>query len=416
MSFVELKQLIHHTLKLPPNQEVSEIIYRMPYGRNPVKFLSPEVSDDEGMDGMLDCHMKCLEFFPIPMIEICANTSVAAQQFEATDYIPHIEFNRRGDQECGTSQAFEGDDINEDGLEMAHEMLNMSTTELNDELLDDEEFDTLTGNDIEDPPNGVEYEDKDFDDNSDIDADGMAHEGRQAIEPIRYFVPNEAQSQCNVPPTHTMMIGVLVGCNEVRWDHGAQELASCSFPEEAVQGTNDTKRVASSGGQASSMFDPLPRTTVPDSCIVPKHQHGRPPSPATMGPDGGKCSSSEATIFLALHSRKAHWEWVVGGQIAEAPDWADALNDVEVDQWHLSSPYLLPLTIVIRSVSRTSNVQLRPKSAHGCMVCNPHEQRHKTWSAQEVALSALAGSATQGPYVAVAGAHDLATNNKHSQG
>ncbi|KAF7833162.1 uncharacterized protein G2W53_015495 [Senna tora] len=176
MSFAEFKQLIHHTLKLPQNQEVLEIIYRMPYGRNPVNFLSAEVFDDEGMGSILHCHMQCLKFLPIPMIVICANTSTAMQPFEVPNYIPHIEFNRRGDQECGTSQAFEGDDINEDSLEMAREMLNMLTAEPNDELLDDEEFDALTGNDIEDLPNGVEYEDEDFDDN------------------------NDAQSLCNVPP------------------------------------------------------------------------------------------------------------------------------------------------------------------------------------------------------------------------
>ncbi|KAF7827520.1 putative polygalacturonase [Senna tora] len=122
----------------------------------------------------------------------CANTSAAMQPFEVTDYIPHTEFNRRGDQECGTSQAFEGDDINEVSLEMAQEMLNMPTTEPNEELFDDEEFDALIGNDIEDPQSGVKYEDEDFDDNSDVDADG--------IQPIRYFVPTEAQSLCNVPP------------------------------------------------------------------------------------------------------------------------------------------------------------------------------------------------------------------------
>ncbi|KAF7842208.1 uncharacterized protein G2W53_004506 [Senna tora] len=92
-------------------------------------------------------------------------------------------------------KAFEEDDVNEDGLEMAQEMLNMPTGEPNDELLDDGEFDALTRNDIEDPLNGVEYEDKDFDDNNDGDADGMAHEGRHGIQPIRYFVPTEAQSQ-----------------------------------------------------------------------------------------------------------------------------------------------------------------------------------------------------------------------------
>ncbi|KAF7831700.1 protein FAR1-related sequence 8-like [Senna tora] len=168
MSFAELKQLIHRTLKLPQNQEVSEIIYRMSHGRNPVNFLYAEVSDDEGMGNMLHCHMQCLEFLPIPVIEICANTSTAVQPFEVSDYIPHIEFNRRGDQECGTSHVFEGDDINEDGLEMSHEMFNMPTTEPNDELLDDEEFDGITGNDIEDPPDGAEYEDEDFDDNSEV--------------------------------------------------------------------------------------------------------------------------------------------------------------------------------------------------------------------------------------------------------
>ncbi|KAF7831782.1 uncharacterized protein G2W53_014115 [Senna tora] len=164
----------------------------MPYRRNPVNFLSVEVSDDEGMDSMLHCHMQCLEFLPIPVIEICANTSTVIQPFEATDYIPHIEFNRQGEQECGTSQTFEGDDINEDSLEMAQEILNMSTAEPNEELLDDEEFDALIGNDIEDPPSGAGYEDEDFDDNSDGDADD--------IQPIRYFVPTEAQSLCNVPP------------------------------------------------------------------------------------------------------------------------------------------------------------------------------------------------------------------------
>ncbi|KAF7821323.1 uncharacterized protein G2W53_026778 [Senna tora] len=137
------------------------------------------------MGNMLHCHMQCLEFLPISVIEICANTSTAMQPFEATDYIPHIEFNRRGEQECGTSEAFEGDDINEDSLEMAQEMLNMPTAELNDEVLDDEEFDALIGNDIEDPPSGAEY-----------DSDGDAKD----IQPIRYFVPTEAQSLCNVPP------------------------------------------------------------------------------------------------------------------------------------------------------------------------------------------------------------------------
>ncbi|KAF7823530.1 uncharacterized protein G2W53_021674 [Senna tora] len=77
MSFVELKQLIYRTLKSQPNEEVPEIIYRMPCGRNSVNFLSAEVSDDEGMGGMLNYHMQCLEFSPIPMIEICANTSAA---------------------------------------------------------------------------------------------------------------------------------------------------------------------------------------------------------------------------------------------------------------------------------------------------------------------------------------------------
>ncbi|KAF7833883.1 hypothetical protein G2W53_008742 [Senna tora] len=191
MAFAELKELIHRTLKLSKNQVVSEIIYRMPYGRNPINFISAEVSDDEGMASMLHCHMQCLEFLPIPVIEICANTSAAMQPFEATDYIPHIEFNRRGEQECGPSQAFEGDDINEDSLEMAQEMLNMPTAEPDEELLDDEEFDALIGNDIEDPPSGAEYDDEDFVDNSDCDADD--------IQPIRYFVPTEAQSLCNVP-------------------------------------------------------------------------------------------------------------------------------------------------------------------------------------------------------------------------
>ncbi|KAF7827522.1 uncharacterized protein G2W53_018686 [Senna tora] len=54
----------------------------MPYGRNPVNFLSAEISDDEGMGSMLHCHMQCLEFLPIPVIEICANTSAAMQPFE----------------------------------------------------------------------------------------------------------------------------------------------------------------------------------------------------------------------------------------------------------------------------------------------------------------------------------------------
>ncbi|KAF7813922.1 uncharacterized protein G2W53_034898 [Senna tora] len=152
MTFAELKELIHRTLKLSQNQVVSEIIYRMPYGRNPLQCS----------------HLR------------------------ATDYIPHIEFNRRGEQECGPSQAFEGDDINEDSLEMAQEMLNMPTAEPNEELLDDEEFDALIGNDIKDPPSGAEYEDEDLVDNSDGDADD--------IQPIRYFVPTEAQSLCNVPP------------------------------------------------------------------------------------------------------------------------------------------------------------------------------------------------------------------------
>ncbi|KAF7815194.1 uncharacterized protein G2W53_029163 [Senna tora] len=160
MTFAELKELIHRILKLSQNQVVSEIIYRMPYGRNPINFLSAKVSDDEGMGSMLHCHMQCLEFLPILVIEICANTSAAMQPFEATDYIPHIEFNRRA--------------------------------EPNEELLDDEEFDALIGNDIEDPPSGAEYEEEDFDDNSDGDADD--------IQPIRYFVPTEAQSLCNVPP------------------------------------------------------------------------------------------------------------------------------------------------------------------------------------------------------------------------
>ncbi|KAF7810442.1 uncharacterized protein G2W53_037185 [Senna tora] len=134
MNFIELKQLIHRT-KLQTESGVS---------------------DDGGMGGMLNCHMQCLEFLPIPMIEICAKTSAAIQQFEVADYIPHIEFNQSGDQECRTSHSFEEDDINEDGLEMAQEMLNMPITEPNDELLDDEEFNAFIGNNLEDPPNGVE--------------------------------------------------------------------------------------------------------------------------------------------------------------------------------------------------------------------------------------------------------------------
>ncbi|KAF7844073.1 uncharacterized protein G2W53_000978 [Senna tora] len=100
MSFAKLKHLIHRNLKLQPNQEVSQIIYRMPYGRNLVNFLSADVSDDE--------------------------------QVEADGYIPQFEFNRSGDQECGTSQAFGEDDINEDGLEMVEEMMNMPIAEPNE--------------------------------------------------------------------------------------------------------------------------------------------------------------------------------------------------------------------------------------------------------------------------------------------
>ncbi|KAF7838809.1 hypothetical protein G2W53_007291 [Senna tora] len=102
------------------------------------------------MDDMLDCHMRCLEFLPIPIIDICANTYAAIEQVEVDDYIPQLEFNRSSDQE--------------------------PTTEPNDKLLDDEEYNAFIGNDIEDPPNGVEYEDEDLNDYNDDD-EWSAHRG-----------------------------------------------------------------------------------------------------------------------------------------------------------------------------------------------------------------------------------------------
>ena len=68
INFEALKQQVHRTLKLQPNQEVSEIIYRMPFGSNPVKYFFAEVTDDDGVDAMLDCHAQYIGLLPVPMI------------------------------------------------------------------------------------------------------------------------------------------------------------------------------------------------------------------------------------------------------------------------------------------------------------------------------------------------------------
>ncbi|KAF7807944.1 uncharacterized protein G2W53_040105 [Senna tora] len=88
ISFEGLRQLVHQTLKLQPNQQMSEIIYKMPFLSNFVRFFPCRVMDDGGVNAMLGYHSRSVPFLSLLVMEICANISAVQQEPIDTDYIP----------------------------------------------------------------------------------------------------------------------------------------------------------------------------------------------------------------------------------------------------------------------------------------------------------------------------------------
>ncbi|KAF7831391.1 uncharacterized protein G2W53_013724 [Senna tora] len=88
IDFEGLVQVVHQTLRLQPYQQVSYLIYRMPYVSDGVRFFPCELMDDDGVNHMFVCHATCLPYLPIPVIEICEQITGVQQDSVGGDYIP----------------------------------------------------------------------------------------------------------------------------------------------------------------------------------------------------------------------------------------------------------------------------------------------------------------------------------------
>ncbi|KAF7843972.1 uncharacterized protein G2W53_000877 [Senna tora] len=141
----------------------------MPYGCNPVRFFLTKVTNDVVVEDMVDYHAQSIGLLALLVIEICANTSTVQQDARGGDYIPEmpVQTITLGYQDCGTSQTFVGDVVNEEVLKLTEDLLNIPTTSPHDDVADDEHYDALIGNHIEDIPDGADYEDEEPNNNED---------------------------------------------------------------------------------------------------------------------------------------------------------------------------------------------------------------------------------------------------------
>ncbi|KAF7807947.1 uncharacterized protein G2W53_040108 [Senna tora] len=165
IDFEGLMQVVHQTLRLQPYQQVSHLIYRMPYVSDGVRFFPCELMDDGGVNHMFVRHAICLLYLHIPVIEICAQITGVQQDSVGGDYIPEAPLQTVMSQEFLGSQPPADDDEYGGAITEVERLLSIPTVAPNDDIGDEEYEDQLMGNDIEDgdyeeeDPNNYERED-----------------------------------------------------------------------------------------------------------------------------------------------------------------------------------------------------------------------------------------------------------------
>ncbi|KAF7801603.1 uncharacterized protein G2W53_040714 [Senna tora] len=151
------RDVVHQTLRLQPYQQVSHLIYRMPYVSDGMRFFPCQLMDDGGMNQMFVCHAACLPYLPMPVIEICAQITGVLQDYVGGDYIPEAPLQTVMSQEFLGSQPTADDDEYGGAITEVERLLSIPTAAPNDDTGDEEYEDQLMGNDIEDG----DYEDED---------------------------------------------------------------------------------------------------------------------------------------------------------------------------------------------------------------------------------------------------------------
>ncbi|KAF7841071.1 uncharacterized protein G2W53_003369 [Senna tora] len=150
IDFESLMQFVHQTLRLQPYQQVSHLIYRMPYVSDYVIFFPCELMDDGGVNQMFVCHATCLPYLSTPFIEIYAHITGIQQDSVGGDYIPKAPLQTVMSQEFLESQPTVDDDEYGGAITKVERLLSIPTAAPNDDIGDEEYEDQLMGNDIED--------------------------------------------------------------------------------------------------------------------------------------------------------------------------------------------------------------------------------------------------------------------------
>ncbi|KAF7814527.1 uncharacterized protein G2W53_028496 [Senna tora] len=165
IDFEGLMQVVHQTLRLQPYQQVSHLIYKMPYVSDGLRFFPCQLMDDGGVNQMFVYHTSCLPYLPMPVIEICAQITGVLQDSVGGDYIPKAPLQTVVSQEFLGSQPAAGDDEYGGAITEVERLLSIPTAAPNDDIGDEEYEDHLMGNEIdegdyeEEDPNDYERED-----------------------------------------------------------------------------------------------------------------------------------------------------------------------------------------------------------------------------------------------------------------
>ncbi|KAF7825280.1 protein FAR1-related sequence 8-like [Senna tora] len=165
IDFESLMQVVHQILRLQPYQQVSHLIYRMPYVSDGVRFFPCQLMDDGRVNQMFVCHTAFLPYLPMPVIEICAQITGVLEDSVGGDYIPEAPLQTVMSQEFLESQPAAGDDEYGGAITEVKRLLSIPPAAPNDDIGDEEYEDHLMGNDIEDgdyeeeDPNDYERED-----------------------------------------------------------------------------------------------------------------------------------------------------------------------------------------------------------------------------------------------------------------
>ncbi|KAF7839005.1 uncharacterized protein G2W53_007487 [Senna tora] len=137
-------------IKTKPYQQVSHLIYRMPYVSDGVRFFPCELMDDGGVNQMFVCHATCLPYLPMSIIEICVEITGVQQDSASGDYIPEAPLQTVMSQEFLGSQLAADEDKYGGAITEVERLLSIPTAAPNDDIRDEEYEDQLMVNDIED--------------------------------------------------------------------------------------------------------------------------------------------------------------------------------------------------------------------------------------------------------------------------